>query len=119
MKCKRSLIPLFVAVSLVFLLAACSSAPKPAKSAPKPAAEATKAEEPKAIETPPVVKEAVSQDIQIQPEKAEELEKDASALLEDAFAAYEEAQAALEQENMERALAKLDEAYGYLLKILF
>jgi membrane-bound lytic murein transglycosylase D len=49
--------------------------------------------------------------------KSEATEKDASVLLEDAFASYEEAQAAIEREDMDRALAKLDEAYGFLLRM--
>lgn len=57
------------------------------------------------------------QEVQAAPSKGEVTDKDAAALLEDAFTAYEDAQAALDREDMEGALAKLDEAYGLLLKM--
>jgi len=127
MKNHRRSTPLIFILSLTLFLAGCSSARKPAKTAakpgPKPAsaapAEKPKAEEPKVAVETPAAKEAVSQDVppQVQTEKAEELDKDAAALLEDAFGAYEEAQAALGREDMDGALAKLDEAYGLLLKM--
>ena len=127
MKNHRRSTPLIFILSLTLFLAGCSSARKPAKTAakpgPKPAsaapAEKPTAEEPKVAVETPAAKEAVSQDVppQVQTEKAEELDKDAAALLEDAFGAYEEAQAALGREDMDGALAKLDEAYGLLLKM--
>jgi membrane-bound lytic murein transglycosylase D len=123
MKINRRLRPFVFILSLIFLLAACSTAPKPARTVakpqPKPApaatAEPAKTDAPKAVEELPVAKEAVSQEVQA--DKAEESDKDASALLEDAFGAYEEAQAAIDREDMDGALAKLDEAYGLLLKM--
>ena len=69
-----------------------------------------------AAETAKPSREA-EQESQAQAVKAEATEKDASALLEDAFASYEEAQAAIEREDMDGALAKLDEAYGCLVRM--
>jgi membrane-bound lytic murein transglycosylase D len=109
---------------LIFLLlAACSSSPKPAKpvakpvSAPAPAVEADKppAEDPvAAVEEVP---KPAGGDVQAQPVRTEPTEKDPAVLLEDAFAAYEEALNALEGEDVEAGLAKLDEAYGLLLRM--
>jgi membrane-bound lytic murein transglycosylase D len=123
MKINRGLTPFVLTLSLILLLAYCSTTPKPARAVTKPqpepvpavTAEPAKTDEPKAVEEPLVAKEAVSQEIQA--DRAEEADKDASALLEDAFGAYEEAQAAIEREDMDGALAKLDEAYGLLLKM--
>jgi len=127
MKDHRRVAPLILILSLTLFLAGCSSAHKPAQKAAEPGpktaaaapAETPKAEEPKAVAETPAAKESVSQDVPLhaQTEKAEELDKDAAALLEDAFGAYEEAQAALGREDMDGALAKLDEAYGLLLKM--
>ena len=114
-----------VVLLLPFLLAACSSTPKPARTAPKavpagpapavaspaPAAENPSPEAGDAArplpeaQTPRVAAKEVASD------------KDAAALLEDAFTAYDEAQAALDREDMDGALAKLDEAYACLLKM--
>jgi membrane-bound lytic murein transglycosylase D len=68
-------------------------------------------------EVPPAEPPVVTVEPQVPPGKPAEAEKDVADLLEDAFAAYEEAQAALEREDMDGALAKLDEAYGILLKM--
>jgi membrane-bound lytic murein transglycosylase D len=103
----------------VLLLAACSSGPKPAEtpaSRPEPAALGEAAETP-----PPVLEElpavpVAEEQIQDAQDKIDRAEKDPSALLEDAFAAYEEAQAALAGEDIDGALAKLDEAYGLLIR---
>ncbi len=113
-------------LSLFFLLAACSSAPKTVKTAPGPAAQAP----PVAAEETPAAEAAVPEktenkqldqksfrDAQVQPSGSETSKKDPAALLEDAFTAYEEAQEALEREDMEGALAKLDEAYGLLIRM--
>jgi peptidoglycan lytic transglycosylase D len=109
----------------LLLLGACSSAPKPAPAAP-PATQAAPAvaEEPAAgLVNPPAAEkpqaqagEAKAAEVQVAEDRPGS-EKDAASLLEDAFAAYEEAQAALEREDMDGALAKLDEAYGLLLKM--
>jgi peptidoglycan lytic transglycosylase D len=118
MKFKPFLTPLSAILSLIVLLSACSSAPKPAKTVSKPAAVPAITEEPSgapAVEPDARPRQEAGQDVKA--EKREQSEKDASALLEDAFAAYEEAQAALEREDREGALAKLDEAYGLLLKM--
>ena len=122
MKCQRLHAPFIAFLSLIFLLAACSSAPKAAKSAPKPVPSVTgerpAAEKPAAAEDPAHTRQEVGRDVQARSEeKGEQSEKDTSALLEEAFAAYEEAQAALAREDMDGALAKLDEAYGLLLKM--
>lgn len=119
---RLSLFPL-----VVLLLAACSSAPKAAKTTPRPApaaAPAAVAAEPPAVDkavtekpadqvaTPPAAQEALDA-----ASGSEAAKKDPAALLEDAFSAYEEAQAALDREDMDGALAKLDEAYGLLLRM--
>ncbi|HPW18026.1 MAG TPA: LysM peptidoglycan-binding domain-containing protein [Candidatus Aminicenantes bacterium] len=115
--------------SLAFLLpAACSTAPKPPRTAPEapprtaPAA-AGQAEAVKPPEVPGPEALAPPAGAGLKPAEPGEAEgkpgagKDAASLLEDAFAAYEEAQAALEREDMDGALARLDEAYSLLLKI--
>ncbi len=125
MKYQRPLAPFFAIVPLIFLVAACSSSPKPAKTVPKPAPEPAAtapgkpalAGQPKISQEPASAKQNIGKTVQAQADKGEESEKDASARLEDAFGAYEEAQAAFEREDMEGALAKLDEAYGLLLKM--
>ena len=123
---QRPSLTLFLLPLVVLLLAACSSAPKAAKTTPRPAPAAAPAvaAEPPAVDrtvaetpadraaTPPAAQEA--QDAGSGPEAAK---KDPAALLEDAFSAYEEAQAALDREDMDGALAKLDEAYGLLLRM--
>ncbi len=113
-------------LSLFVLLAACSSGPKAVKTAPGPSVQAP----PVAAEETPAAEAAVPEkvdnqqleqksfrDAQTQPSGTETSKKDPAALLEDAFAAYEEAQEALEREDMEGALAKLDEAYGLLIRM--
>ncbi len=126
MKHKRCLSSFLAILSLIFLLAACSSAPKPAKTVAKPAPKPDPAvtDKPQAAkkpaataEDPARTRQEAGQDIRALSEKGEQSEKDASALLEYAFGAYEEAQAALAREDMDGALAKLDEAYGLLLKL--
>lgn len=122
MKCKRPSTPLFAVLSLILLLAACSSAAKPAKTAPKPVPagtdESPAAKNPAAAtKNPAYPRQEAGQNVRALSEKGEQSEKDASALLEDAFGAYEEAQAAIAREDMDGALAKLDQAYGLLLKI--
>lgn len=125
MKYQRRFTPFIAILSLFLLLAACSSSPKPAKTVPKPApkpaetapAKPAPAEQPKVSEELAASNQAPGKALQAKTEKGEESEKDVSALLEDAFAAYEDAQAALEREDMDGALAKLDEAYGLLLKM--
>jgi len=126
MRSHRSPIPVWAASLLIFpLLVACSSSPKPAQVSPKPAPPAVPAAAPaqppgekpaSAVEAARPSRET-EQEAQAQTVKSEATEKDASVLLEDAFASYEEAQAAIEREDMDRALAKLDEAYGFLLRM--
>jgi membrane-bound lytic murein transglycosylase D len=120
MKNIRRILSLFPILSLILFLTACSSTSKPAKTvakpAPKPAQPAAQ-EQPKASEEPVVAREGAGISVQAEADKGEESEKDAATLLEDAFGAYEEAQAAIAREDMDGALAKLDEAYGLLLKM--
>jgi membrane-bound lytic murein transglycosylase D len=113
-------------LSTAFLLAACSSSSKPAKTpakpVPKPAQTAPAepaGDEAKAVEAPAAAKAAAEPrgEPDLPAERTAEYEKDASALLEDAFAAYEDAQTAIEGEDMEGALAKLDEAYALLIRM--
>ena len=126
MKCKRYIPPAWAVLPVILLvLAACSSSPKPAKTTPTPVpppAPAIEAGQPEAAKPDAAVEPArpageTDQDARAQAAKGEAEEKDAATLLEDAFAAYEEAQAALGREDMEGALTKLDEAYGYLLRM--
>lgn len=127
MKRERHPLLIFPVLPLVILLlAACSSAPKAAKTTPRPApaaAPAVAAEPPAvdkaAAETPAdrVATPPAAQEAQDDASGPEAVRKDAAALLEDAFSAYEEAQAALDREDMDGALAKLDEAYGLLLRM--
>jgi membrane-bound lytic murein transglycosylase D len=125
MKKLRRILSLFPILSLIFFLTACSSTPKPAKTvakpAPKPAQPAAgqpaAQEQPKVSQEPVIAAEGAGVSVQAEAGKGEEFEKDATALLEDAFAAYEEAQAAIEREDMDGAMAKLDQAYGLVLKM--
>ncbi len=125
MKNLRRISSLFPILSLILFLTACSSTPKPAKTIAKPAPKPTQPaaappaalEQPKVSEEPVVPREGADASVQAGTGKGEESEKDATVLLEDAFGAYEEAQAAISQEDMEGALAKLDQAYGLLLRM--
>jgi membrane-bound lytic murein transglycosylase D len=125
MKNIRRILSLFPILSLILLLTACSSTQKPvktvAKPSPKPAqpaaAQPAAQEQPKISEEPVVAREGAGVNAQAETGKGEEFEKDATVLLEDAFGAYEEAQAAISREDMDGALAKLDQAYGQLLKM--
>jgi len=128
MKFIRNITPVWAALPLIFLLlAACSSSPKPAATSPGPSpssAPAITEAPPQADKPAAVVGEAAraageeAQDAQVPPAgRGEAAEKDAAALLEDAFDAYEEAQAAIAREDMDGALAKLDEAYGFLVRM--
>ncbi len=106
-------------LTLAFLfLAACSTGSKPPQTAPQASPQAApETVAPAEAQKPP---EAPKPEVRTPPaeiQAAPETDKDAAALLEDAFAAYEEAQAALERNDMEGALAKLDEAYGQLLRM--
>jgi membrane-bound lytic murein transglycosylase D len=121
------------AISLaLLLLAGCSSSPKPARTPAKPSATTGSAAKPApTVEEakPPVSEPAPQQAVteapkpaaengqQAAPAKPDTAEKDPAVLLEGAFAAYEDAQAALDRQDMEGGLAKLDEAYGYLLRM--
>ena len=125
MTSERHLLSPWLALPLAFLLlAACSSSPKPSQTTVPPTAPPAPAsvevEKPAAEPPASIVEEApkpVEEAEQIAAPKEEAIEKDAAALLEDAFAAYEDAMAALDREDMEGALAKLDEAYGLLVRI--
>jgi membrane-bound lytic murein transglycosylase D len=126
---QRRVLSVFSGLSLIFFLTACSSTPKPVKTVAKPAskpaskpAEVTPAkpaqtEEPKVAEEPAAAKQDTGKIVPAPADKGEVFEKDAAALLEDAFGAYEEAQAAITRDDMDGALAKLDEAYGLLIKM--
>jgi membrane-bound lytic murein transglycosylase D len=128
MKHQRHLSPVWAVVFLLpILLAACSSSPKPAKTVPKPGPAAAPVVPttnpptgaPTAAAEQPVRPAADARPAAQAPQAQRDVasDKDASALLEDAFNAYDEALAALDLEDMEGALAKLDEAYACLLKI--
>lgn len=129
MKRQRHIPAVWAAFSLILLLAACSSSPKPAKTVPKPIS-GPAAVQPAAVETqtPPADKPAVPAEPEPKPaqednrEAAQDAkpdinEKDPAVLLEAAYATVEDAQAAIDKEDMDSALARLDEAYGYLLRM--
>jgi membrane-bound lytic murein transglycosylase D len=124
MRSDRRFSPACAVLPLIFLLlAGCSSTPKPAKTSPSPAPSpppAVEAAKPPAEKPSAAVEEPLppaAEIVQAAPAKGDAVEKDAAVLLEDAFAAYEEALAALDREDMEAAQAKLDEAYGFLLRM--
>ena len=124
MKSERPPSPAYAVLPLIFLLlAGCASTPKPAKTAPKPVPSpppAIEAAKPPSEKPAAAVEEALppaAEPVQAAPAKGDAVEKDAAVLLEDAFAAYEEALAALDREEMEAAQAKLDEAFGLLLRM--
>jgi membrane-bound lytic murein transglycosylase D len=120
-----SLIVLFL-VHLV-LIAACAH-PKPPRAVPAPAPQPAAVQPPAAeasrpaAETPAVAPEPASKPAQDDKEasqavKPEADEKDPSVLLEAAYAAVEAGQAAIDAQDMDGAMARLDEAYGYLLRM--
>lgn len=111
--------PALVLLALALLLTACSSGPKPAKTIPPPQAEPAAAEPaaPAPADIPPPAPVPALEPPLQETEKSEPQDKDPSALLEEAFAAYEDVQAALDRDDIDGALAKLDEAYGLLLRI--
>lgn len=114
---------------ILLLLAACSPAPKPAATAPRPVAKPAAAPpadvqapahqpEKPAVQAEPAPKPARDEDKEaVQAAKPDINEKDPSVLLEAAYATVEEAQAAIDREDMDGALVRLDEAYGYLLRM--
>lgn len=118
-----SLLPLALFLT-VLLVASCGHGTRPPqatpKTAPKPAPAQPAAVEPAKpqAENPapaePAPKPAAQPEDTAKPDAAE---KDPAVLLDAAFATVEGAQAALDREDMEGALAKLDEAYGYLLRM--
>jgi membrane-bound lytic murein transglycosylase D len=126
-------------LALVLLLggAACSSGRKAAKTTPAPDASAKTASQngrngkapakPEAKPAEPPARPAAALPVVEQDDLAEETEagrngaqtperEEAVAYLEDALATYQEAQASLDRGETETALAKLDEAYGLILK---
>ena len=118
----------FAFALIISLLAACSS-PKPPRTAPQPVPAAAQAKPP-AVETPAPQAEKPALQAEPAPRPADQEDKDASqaakpdpgekdpaVLLEAAYATVEEAQAAIDREDMDSALARLDEAYGYLIRM--
>ncbi len=132
-----SFIAYLLALTLLLGGAACSSGRKAAKTAPAPSATAKTAPQngrngkapakPAALPAQPPARAAalpvVEQDDlagAAEPGKngAQTPEREeAGAYLEDALATYQEAQAALDRGETETAMAKLDEAYGLILKV--
>jgi membrane-bound lytic murein transglycosylase D len=119
--------PSLIVLSLILLalIPACSSskpptpaptpaaAPPPAVEAPQPRAEAPAT----AAEPAPKPVSQEEKEAQAQAVKPDAGEKDPSVLLEAAYATVEAAQAAIDGQDMDGALARLDEAYGYLLRM--
>jgi membrane-bound lytic murein transglycosylase D len=113
---------------LLALAGACSSS-KPPKTVAQPAAKPAEAPPPAAelprprTEVPAAeparkpVSQEESEAAQAQVVRPDAAEKDPSVLLEAAYATVEAAQAAIDAQDMDRALARLDEAYGYLLRM--
>lgn len=131
MKPNKSAFPVLAAFVLTVLLAAgCGHSSKPPQTAPKPAAKPAAAQ-PAAVEpakpqpekpaaAEPAPRPGQPEDKEAGPAQAakpDAAEKDPSVLLDAALATVEEAQTAADREDMDRALAKLDEAYGYLLRM--
>jgi membrane-bound lytic murein transglycosylase D len=131
----------FIAYPLALILllggTACSSGRKAAKTTPAPGAVAGATSQngwngkppakPESKPTEPPARTAATLPVVEQEDLAEETEsgrngaqtperEEAAAYLEDALATYQEAQAALDRGETETALAKLDEAYGLILK---
>jgi len=115
-------------LSLTILAAGCSHAARAVKTAQvpvpapegKPAADrpAEPAVQPQVPPPLPVLeKDDINGDPQVPVLTSEESEKQAARLLEDGFVAYQEAQSAFERGDMDGALARLDEAYGIILKM--
>lgn len=116
---------LFLVIAFFFFLAACSTGPKPAATIPQaappiPAAEAEDPERPLEAE-PTALPEFDREDIEgegfTRQEGDLENEKDAAALLEAAFRLQEESLEAMQKDDLDAALARLDEAYGLLLRL--
>lgn len=112
-------------VVIALVLGACSG-PKPAvktapEAAPEPVAvEPVVSEQPQGADAaalPALEGEEPESEAPSQQEAGLENEKDAAALLEAAFRSYEESLAALERDDMDAALARLDDAYGMLLRL--
>jgi len=121
------LIGLLLLTAIVVSLAGCSSSPKPVQTAPKPAAKPAQkpaqgqpvAAEPaktgaQPSQLPPLGKDDINGEAQVQTGKNGEAEREAGALLEEGFAAYQEALANIERGDLDAALAKLDEASGLI-----
>ncbi len=112
---------LAIALAAVLLAsAACSGTKPPARTVPRPAPEPAAAEptrEAEPVALPALALEAVVEEPSPAQEGAPESEKDDAALLEAAFRFYEESLAALERDDMDAALARLDDAYGLILRL--
>jgi membrane-bound lytic murein transglycosylase D len=107
-------------VAVLLVSAACSGAKPPAKTVPRPAPEPAAAEptqEAEPVALPALAQEAVEEEPSPPQEGTPESEKDDAALLEAAFKFYEESLAALERDDMDAALARLDDAYGLILRL--
>jgi membrane-bound lytic murein transglycosylase D len=128
MKFKRPTLSITVLFLALFLIAACSTS-KPPKAAPKPVPKPAAAQ-PAAVEAPKPQAGRPNAQAEEAPKPAQQDDKDAaqvvkpdsnekdpSVLLEAAYASVEQAQAAIDRLDMEGALARLDEAYGYLLRM--
>jgi len=105
-------------------LGACTG-PKPAPQAappspsPAPAAPAAEAPDPapETAASTAAAQETIEAETPPSQEPAPESEQDAAALLEAAFRSYEESLAAIERNDMDGALARLDDAYGLILRL--
>jgi membrane-bound lytic murein transglycosylase D len=136
---KRYISFIIYPLALILFLggAACSSGKKAAKTTPAPGASAGAASQndrngqapakPEGKPAMPPARTPAALPIVEQDDLAEETEagrngartperEEAAAYLEDALATYQEAQSALDRGETETALAKLDEAYGLILK---
>ena len=125
MKSRHCRSTVFITIAFFLFLAACSTGPKPVETPPQagpppPATEAGEPEKPQEAE-PPALPDFDREDIEGEEfprqEGALENEKDAAALLEAAFRMHEESLAAMEKDDLDTALARLDDAYGLLLRL--
>lgn len=116
---RRSILP--IALAAIFLVVgACSTRKPAAKAAPQAVPKPAAAAKPQSVEPapPPALgREALEGEAPDPREAAPESEKDAAAILEAAFRSYEESLAAVERDDLDGALAKLDESYSMLLRL--
>ncbi len=108
------------------LVVACSSGKKAVTTVPvEPASKAVPQKDQPLPETPaetppsplPVIDSEAQFAVPGEEKTAEQEREEAASFLEEALTSYQEGQAALERGDLDGALAKLDDAYGAILKV--